>query len=75
MEYSDGCSTTIRYVARKVGLYVLEMILLQGYNLQMGGLAYDSVSLLSFMSIGYFGKIQSLLRDNLCYKTSVWTDF
>jgi len=45
MEYLEGCSTTIRCVARKVGLYILEMISLQGCNFWMGGLAYDTCDL------------------------------
>jgi len=42
MEYLKDCSTTIRCVARKVGLYVLEMISLWGCNFWTGGLAYDT---------------------------------
>ena len=45
MEYLDGCSTIIRCVARKVGLYVLEMILPWGCYFRMGGLTYDSLTL------------------------------
>ena len=44
MEYLDGYSTAIRCVARKVGLYVLEMISLQRCYFQMGGLAYDTLT-------------------------------
>ena len=43
MEYLDSCSITGRCVARKVGLYNLEMISPQGCNFQMGGLAYDKM--------------------------------
>jgi len=43
MEYPNGYSTAIRHVARKVGLYNLEMISLWGYNFQIGRLAYDSI--------------------------------
>ena len=42
MEYPDGCNTTIRHVARKIGLYDLEMISLWGCNFQTGGFAYDN---------------------------------
>jgi len=42
MEYLDDCSTAIRHVARKVDLYVLEIILPQGCNFQTSGLAYDT---------------------------------
>ena len=42
-EYPDGCSTIIRCVARKMGLYNLEMISLWECNFQMGGLAYDKL--------------------------------
>jgi len=41
MEYPDGCSISMRYVARKVGLYVLEVTPPQGCSFQMSGLAYD----------------------------------
>jgi len=44
MEYPEGCSSTIRCVVRKVGLYNLEMILPWEYNFQTGGLAYDILS-------------------------------
>jgi len=44
MEYPDGCSTAIRYVVRKMGLYDLEMIFLQECNFQMGRLAYDTMT-------------------------------
>jgi len=43
MEYLDSCSTAIRYVARKVGLYNWKMISLQGCNFQTGGLAYNNI--------------------------------
>ena len=46
MEYLDGCSTAIRHVARKVSLYNLKLILLQGCHFQVSGLAYDNISLL-----------------------------
>ena len=42
MEYLDGCSTAIRHVAKKVGLYNLEMISLWGCNFQMDELAYNT---------------------------------
>jgi len=42
MKYPDGCSTTGRRVARKVGLYNLEMISLWECMFWMGGLAYDT---------------------------------
>jgi len=45
-EYPDGCSTTIRCVVRKMGLYVLEMTTLWGCNLQTSGLAYDKYHIL-----------------------------
>ena len=41
MEYPDGCSTAMRYIARKVGLYALEVISLWGRYFQTDGLAYD----------------------------------
>ena len=43
MEYPDSCSTTIRRVVRKAGLYNLEMILPQGCDFQTGGIAYDNI--------------------------------
>jgi len=43
MEYPEGCSTAIRHVARKAGLYNLEMISPQRCNFQMDGLAYDTL--------------------------------
>jgi len=43
MEYPEGCSTAIRHVARKAGLYNSEMISPQGCNFQMDGLAYDTL--------------------------------
>jgi len=43
MEYLEGCSTAIRHVTRKVGLYDLEMISPWRCNFQIGGLAYDSI--------------------------------
>ena len=42
MEYLDNCSTTIRHVARKVGLYDLEVVSPQRCYFQTGRLAYDS---------------------------------
>ena len=42
MEYLDGCSTTIRHVARKVGLYVLEVTSLWECSFQTGRLTYDN---------------------------------
>jgi len=42
MEYPDGCSTAMRYVARKVGLYVLEVTPLQGCSFWTSGLTYDT---------------------------------
>jgi len=44
MEYPDGYSTTIRYVARKVGLYNWEMISPWRCNFWIGGLAYNNQS-------------------------------
>jgi len=41
MEYLEVCSTAIRHVARKVGLYNLELISLWGSNFWAGGLAYN----------------------------------
>ena len=41
MEYLDDCSTTIRHVARKAGLYVLEVTSSWGCSFQTSGLAYD----------------------------------
>ena len=46
MEYLNGCSTTIRHIVRKAGLYNSEIISLQGCNFQMGGLAYDNVTVI-----------------------------
>ena len=43
MEYLESCSTTMRRVARKAGLYGLEVVLLQGRYFQTGGLVYDSI--------------------------------
>ena len=40
-EYLDGCSTTMRCVARKVGLYDLEVTSLRECSFWMSGLAYD----------------------------------
>jgi len=42
MEYLESCSTTIRRVARKVGLYVFGDDFTVGCNFQTGGLAYDN---------------------------------
>jgi len=42
MEYPDGYNTAIRHVARKVNLYDLEVVSLQGHYFWMGGLAYDN---------------------------------
>jgi len=39
IEYLDDCSTAIRHVARKVGLYVLEVTLLWGCSFWTSGLA------------------------------------
>jgi len=44
MEYPDGCSTAMRCVARKVGLYGLEMVSLQGCYFWTDGLTHDSTS-------------------------------
>jgi len=41
MEYLDGCSTAIRYVARKVGLYDLKVVSLQEHYFWTGRLAYN----------------------------------
>jgi len=41
MEYLDGCSTAIKYVVRKVGLYDLEVVSSWGHYFWTGGLAYD----------------------------------
>ena len=43
MEYLDGCSTAMRRVARKVGLYDLEVVSLQKCYFRTGGLTYDSI--------------------------------
>jgi len=45
MEYLDGCNTTIRRVARKVGLYDSEVVSPQGRYFQTGRLAYDIFTL------------------------------
>jgi len=42
MEYPDGCSTAIRCVARKMGLYDLEVVSPQGHYFWTGGLVYDT---------------------------------
>jgi len=42
MEYLDDCSTAIRHVAKKVGLYDLEVVSPQEYYFQTGGLAYNT---------------------------------
>jgi len=44
MEYPDGCSTAVRYVARKVGLYNWKMILLWRCNFWIGELAYNTIA-------------------------------
>jgi len=44
MEYPDGYSTAMRCVARKVGLYGLEIVSLQGRYFWTDGLAHDSTS-------------------------------
>ena len=41
IEYLDGCSTIIKYVVRKVGLYNWEIISLWGCNFWISGLTYD----------------------------------
>ena len=51
MEYPDGCSTAMRHVARKVGLYNLEVVSLWGRYFQTCGLAYDTNDLLSRLQI------------------------
>ena len=43
MEYLEGCSTAIRCVVRKVGLYNLEFISPWGCNFWVGGIEYDSI--------------------------------
>jgi len=41
MEYPEGYSTTMRRIARKMGLYDLEVTPLQGHYFWTGGLTYD----------------------------------
>jgi len=45
MEYLEGCNTAIRRVARKVGLYGLEMVLPWGHYFRTGGLVYDRTTI------------------------------
>jgi len=42
MEYLEGCSTAIRCVARKMGLYDLKVVSPQRCYFWTGGLAYDT---------------------------------
>jgi len=41
MEYPDGCSTAMTYVAKKVGLYDLEVVSPWKHYFRTGGLVYD----------------------------------
>ena len=43
MEYPEGRSTTMRRVARKVGLYDLKVVSLWGRYFWTGGPAYDNI--------------------------------
>jgi len=42
-KYPEGCSTTIRRVVRKVGLYVLEVVSPWRCSFQTSGLAYNII--------------------------------
>ena len=65
-EYPDGCNTTIRCVVRKVGLYDLEMISLQGCNFQTDRLAYDSIPFLKLSHQSPIEFIQKSYNGTQC---------
>jgi len=65
MEYPDGCSTAVRYVARKVGLYNWKMILLWRCNFWIGELAYNTIALYRFQLWYFKGALISHLLNKL----------
>ena len=69
MEYPESCSTTIRCVVRKMGLYDLEIILPWECNFWMGGLAYDNCVELKTFANHFFAKFPNSIEKN---DWSIW---
>ena len=57
MEYPEGCSTAMRCVTRKVGLYGSEVVSPWGCCFQTGGLVYDKEPLLLFLLLLFLLKL------------------
>ena len=70
MEYPDGCSTAMRHVARKVGLYDLEVVSLRGCYFWTGGLAYDNyiAYIINFIQLVSLQPVDQFSQANLCCK-------